>query len=99
MAELSVPLLASEESIPILGYWPIQTRGDPCRLLLHYLDVKFKEENIESQNSEEKKMDKLAMVFPASYWRDGDNDIIHSKTVPILKSICKKYDSHLLGRN
>ena len=87
---------------PTLGYWPIQARGDPCRLLLFYLGVEFKDKMYdfgdESDQGWANQKEKLGMVFPnLPYWQH--DDIIHSETVPILRSICRKFGHELLGRN
>ena len=38
------------------------------------------------------------MPFPnLPYWKDGD--VIHSETVPILRSICRKYCPDYMGRD
>ena len=80
---------------PVLGYWDIQGRGDPIRMLLHHLNVEFEEKRYEFEETSGPKSwsdnkNTLGMLFPnLPYWKD--DDIIHSETVPILRSICRKY--------
>ena len=90
------------EPIPVLGYWNIQARGDPARLLLHHLGVKFEDKQyVFGETSGPKSWSanktKLGMVIPnLPYWKDGD--VIHAETVPVLKSICRKYCPTYMGR-
>ena len=89
-------------TIPVLGYWGIIGRGDACRILLHHLGVKF-EDKMYAPGAEP--MDglwpgnksNLGMVLPnMPYWKEGN--VIHAETLPVLRSICRKYCPAYLGR-
>ena len=86
---------------PVLGYWRTRGRADPIRLLLKHLEVDFEDRRYGDAEdlptwSEEK--DNLGMSFPnLPYWKDGD--IAHSESIPILRSICRKYKPEYMGRN
>ena len=88
---------------PVLGYWGIIGRGDQCRILLHHLGVKF-EDKMYAPGADAKdglwpgNKANLGMVIPnMPYWKDGD--VVHAETLPVLRSICRKYKPQYLGRN
>ena len=88
---------------PILGYWNVQARGDPCRMLLHNIGVNFEDKmytfgDTSSADSWEQSKGKLGTAFPnLPYWHEGDH--IHCETLSILRSICRRYYPDYLGRN
>ena len=90
------------QKTPVLAYWGIIGRGDQCRILLHHLGVKFEDKMYtpgdDSAAGWPKQKDKLGMVFPnLPYFNDGES--IHAETLPVLRSICRKYCPAYLGRN
>ena len=93
----------SAQPVPVLGYWSIQARGDPCRMLLHNLGIKFEDKKYNfgetaGPNSWPANKTKLGMAFPnLPYWKDAD--VIHSETLPVLRSICRRYCPQYMGRN
>ena len=90
-----------ESGIPILGYWNCQARGDPCRMLLHNLGILFTDKMYDFDDQTDQSWgnsrNKLGMTIPnLPYWKDGD--IVHSETLSIMRSICRKYCPLYLGR-
>lgn len=88
--------------VPTLGYWDCKGRGYPSRLLLHNLGVKF-EDKLYKMGDETPGQcwadvkPKLGIPFAnMPYWIDGDTK--HSETVPILRTICRKYCPSYLGK-
>ena len=86
---------------PVLGYWRIRGRGDPARILLKHLDVDFEDrrygdaEDLPTWSDEKPN---LGMPFPnLPYFKDGD--VAHSESIPIMRSICRKYKPEYMGRN
>merc|ERR1712113_327890 len=79
----------------------IRARGDPGRLLLRHLGVDFEDRRYgEAEHlptwSDEKP--NLGIQYPnLPYYKDGD--VFHSESIPILRSICRKYKPEYLGRN
>ena len=86
---------------PTLGYWNIRARGDPCRSLLHHLGVEFEEKVYSLEEGPElwfAQKDQVGIQFPnLPYWKD--DDVFHSETISILRSICRKYKPEYLGRD
>lgn len=96
---------ASNAKKPTLGYWGIIGRGDQCRILLQHLGVDFEDKYFgpgESANVADSQWPgckaNLGMVIPnMPYFQDGD--VVHAETLPVLRTICRKYAPKYLGRN
>ena len=91
-----------DPSMPTLGYWACLGRGDPIRTLLNNLNIKFNDRQYgfadQTDSSWGAQKDKLGMKIPnLPWWKDGNT--IHSETLPIMRSICRKYCPLYLGRN
>ena len=90
---------------PTLGYWGIIGRGDQCRILLQHLGVDFEDKYFGPGDSPSVADSQwpgckanLGMVFPnLPYFDDGV--CVHAETLPVLRSICRKYKPQYLGRN
>lgn len=81
-----------------LGYWKIQGRTQPIRMLLAYLKADYKENN---PNAKEwfKNRHKMQLNFPdLPYLIDGDMRM--TETTAIVDYLLHKYDkSYLLGKD
>ena len=65
----------------ILGYWKIRGRGEPIRLLMEFLGVKYTEEN-PSFKQWFSKRDSMGMDFPnLPYLIDGNHKITESRAI------------------
>ena len=86
-----------------LGYWKMRGIVEPIRLLLHYLEVDYKEEMYELGDAPDFSRDnwlnvkfKLGFDFPnLPYLINGDFKLTESSA--IIRYICAKYKPELLG--
>ena len=82
-------------AVPILGYWDIRCLGEPIRLMLHYLRIRFEDkryptEDPPSYDRTEWNQDKfiLGFDFPnLPYWVDGKMKVTESWA--IMKHIAR----------
>lgn len=80
----------------ILGYWKIKARGEPLRILMHYLNIEFEERNF-SINEWFLNKDKMGFDFPnLPFLIDGEKKLTESQTI-ILYLCRKKGRLDLLG--
>ena len=86
-----------------LGYWNIRGLAESIRLLLHYLEIEYKEVLYDFGPAPDFKMDSwfnvkytLGLDYPnIPYLIDGDFKMTESNA--ILRYICEKYKPELLG--
>lgn len=82
---------------PTVAYWGIRGRADGIRTLLRHLGVDFEDKMYTSPEEWGADKASLPMQFPnLPYYKDGD--IFHSETIPIYRTICRKYKPELLGQ-
>eukprot|EP00826_Nyctotherus_ovalis_P029465 TRINITY_DN2328_c0_g1_i8.p1 TRINITY_DN2328_c0_g1~~TRINITY_DN2328_c0_g1_i8.p1 ORF type:complete len:228 (+),score=43.57 TRINITY_DN2328_c0_g1_i8:155-838(+) len=87
----------------ILGYWNIRGLAEPIRMLMHHLNVKYKDEFYETgpapdfnRDSWLKAIPTLGLEFPnLPYFIDGAVKLTESDA--ILRYLCNKYEPKLLG--
>ena len=86
---------------PTFGYWNFRARAEPGRLLLHHLEIDFLDKRYgpgEGCSNWQEEKPNLGIVFPnLPYYKDGD--VFHSESIPIMRSICRKYKPEYLGQN
>jgi len=76
---------------PRFGYWPVQARGNACRMALHYLAIDY-QDDVLGANWGDLKFN-LGLDFPnLPYYCDGDVNITQSTS--ILRYIGKKHGLH-----
>ena len=87
----------------ILGYWKIRGLAETIRILLHYLNIDYKEDLYEFGPAPDYNLDnwynvkfKMGFDYPSvPYLIDGDFKMTESSA--ILRYICGKYKPELLG--
>eukprot|EP01017_Pseudomicrothorax_dubius_P048416 TRINITY_DN87_c0_g1_i1.p1 TRINITY_DN87_c0_g1~~TRINITY_DN87_c0_g1_i1.p1 ORF type:complete len:230 (+),score=89.80 TRINITY_DN87_c0_g1_i1:118-807(+) len=81
---MGVIIFKQMEGTLILGYWNLQGLGEPIRLLLEYLGLKYEEKVYELSNQAEWAADKSALNFPfpnVPYLKDGEKVVCESEAI------------------